>query len=123
MIGTIRRGHSDQRGLTLVQLLVVVTILGVLAAVVTASLVDLSGSAGTNTCLTEANTVQSAMDAMMAKNSITAVTAQGTATNSFTALPTGTGAQPLSPTFIRQATSKGFYTWDSAGAVTQTSCP
>ncbi len=123
MIGTIRRAQRDQRGFTLVELLVVVTILGILAAVVTASLVGLTGTARTNACLEETQTVQTAMDAMMAKNNITGVTAQGSATNTWTALPVGAGTEPLSPNFFRQATSKGFYTWTATGQVTQTSCP
>ena len=57
------------------------------------------------------------MDAMLAKNNIVAVTAQAAATNTFTALPAGAGTTPLSPTFIRQATTKGSYTWTAAGLV------
>ncbi len=117
MIGTLRRTGRDERGFTLVELLVVVTILGILAAVVTSSLVGLTGTAKTNACAEELRTVQTAMDAMLAKNNIVGVTAQAAATNTFTALPVGTGTQPLSPLFIRQAQTKGSYTWTAAGLV------
>lgn len=117
MIGTLRRTTRDERGFTLVELLVVVTILGILAAVVTASLVGLTGTAKANACAVELRSVQVSMDAMLAKNNITAVTAQGVATNTFTALPTGAGTEPLSPNYLRQATTKGSYTWTAAGLV------
>ena len=117
MIRFLSRTHRDTRGFTLVELLVVVTILGILAAVVTTSLVGLTGTAKTNACAEELRTVQTAMDAMMAKNNIVAVAAQATATNTFSALPTGAGTESLSPNFLRQSTTKASYTWTAAGLV------
>ena len=117
MFRTMRRMHREEGGFTLVELLIVVTILGILAAVVTTSLIGLTATAKTNACAEELRTVQTAMDAMMAKNNIVAVTAQAAATNTFTALPVGAGTEVLSPNYIRQANTKGAYTWVASGLV------
>jgi len=95
-----------------------VTILGILAAVVTTSLIGLTATSKTNACAEELRTVQTALDALMAKNGITTVTAQAAATTDMT-IVVGAG-EALSPNYIRQPATKGAYTWTAAGAVSAT---
>jgi prepilin-type N-terminal cleavage/methylation domain-containing protein len=116
MFRPMRRMHREESGFTLVELLIVVTILGILAAVVTTSLIGLTATAKTNACAEELRTVQTAVDALMAKNNITTVTAQAVATSTMTGVIGG--GEALSPNYIRQATTKGAYTWTNTGAVT-----
>ena len=71
-------------------------------------------------------TVQRAMDGMMASGQIVEVEPSPMhGTDSFEALPSGTGAQPLYPGFLR--TEAGLtdcvYMWTSIGQVYQFSCP
>ncbi len=107
---------KQTRGFTLVELLIVVAILGVLSAVVLPNVIGLADSGQVEAAKTELVTVQSAMDVMMAKLHITTVTVTAASQN-MSSFPTG---HPLYPTYLRTATTKGTYSCDATGLVTQT---
>jgi prepilin-type N-terminal cleavage/methylation domain-containing protein len=65
---SLDKKRSGQGGFTLVELLIVVVILGILAAIVVLAIGNLKGSSQTAACKAELSTIESAQDAFFASS-------------------------------------------------------
>ena len=114
---TLGRGLEDQKGFTLIELLVVVGIIVALAAVIVPLVIQFSGRGDTGAASAEWDAIQSAIDTMMADNTLTTVTA-GAAPAAFITdsidFDTTGGTQNLS-TYLRDTTTSYCYTWAASG--------
>jgi type IV pilus assembly protein PilA len=111
----LERISRDSKVFTLVELLILVAMLGALAAVVIPNVTVLSEEEQAETAQAELETVQTAMDTMMAKTGRTSVTAMS-ATNDMSIFPTDS---ILYPDYLHTKKTKGNYSCSSTGLVTQ----
>ena len=112
--------QDSESGFTLVELLVVVAIVVALAAVSIVSVTQFAGKGEEGATAVESETVQAAIDTMMADQGISVVTANdlGTLGNGLQDF----AAQPVEGalvTYLRDNPTTYGYCWDSTGKVTQ----
>ena len=115
----ISRIAKGQGGFTLIEMIVVVGIIAVLAAVIVPNIGKFIGSGETGAKNAEWESVQTAMNAMMADVAITTVTASssgGARTGNWSALPVGVNAATLDG-YLQSASTVYFYCWDLNGQV------
>jgi len=115
--------HYGQKGFTLVELLIVIAILGILAAVAIPNLVSFIGTGGSEAQATELDVVQTSMIAVMAGNHITAVDAllEANRVSDLAGLPL-VSAAALTYDFddyLVYTDVAYWYYWDTTGLVSQ----
>lgn len=116
MRNLLRKVRRGEKGFTLVEMLIVVAIIGVLAAIIIPNLTGLAGTGETEAAATELALVQTSVDIMMVKEGISGNLTSTSATSNMAAFPSG---NPIYPTYTRSDTTKGTYSCDTNGNVTQ----
>ena len=132
ILRAIRKFHKQQGGFTLIEVLVVMTILGILAAIVSISLLGVTANARTKAHDAEKATVQAAFDAMLSDQQVppaaiaTACAASGSTRqmDQFPGKTAYTGPDGLVPVvlathYLRQTTTQYAYSCDANGNVNQ----
>ena len=121
--------RNNQKGFTLIEMLVVISILGILAAVVTMSMIGVTNLAQSRADSAELKTVQVALDTMANEQQVPASSVcpnpalQTSDMSSFpvtlAASPPPNSSMPLYPRYLRNQTTHKQYSCDATGVVTQ----
>ncbi len=122
MAGSLKKLASritgGQKGFTLIEMIDVVGIIAVLAAVIVPNIGKFIGLGEQGAKNAEWESVQTAMNAMMAEQAITAVDAASVnSSNVWTALPSGTDAATLDD-YLQEDNTIYFYCYGTDGQVT-----
>jgi prepilin-type N-terminal cleavage/methylation domain-containing protein len=128
---SIRKLHKGQGGFTLIEVLVVMTILGILAAIVSISLLGVTANARSKAKEAEKATVQAAFDAMLSDQQVPstsiAAVCSGASTRDMTAFPGAAQYQGpdllvpvvLATHYLRQTSTAYLYACNATGDVIQ----
>ena len=111
---------KQQKGFTLVEVLIVIAILGLLAAVAVPNLIGFLDAGKADAMQTERGSVQAAMIALMFDNEITTVTPRAAPLGNLTGWPVWAGKQAGDNDFVYflvDADVEFEYTWNSEGVV------
>ena len=108
----------QEGGFTLIELLVVIGIIVALAAITIPLVTRFTGSGKEGALAAETETVQTAMNAMMADTNITVVdeNTSGPGIASWTAFPQGGNSETLDG-YLKKSTTTYFYCWEANGEV------
>ncbi len=113
-MGNLRGEH----GFTLVELLVIVSIVVALAGAVVPSVAGFSDKGEVGAMAEEISSVQSAMDIMMIENNVTAVNVSpASSQNSWKTFPNGPSVASLG-NYLKAEDTTYFYCWDASGLIT-----
>ncbi len=117
----VKEGLTNrQKGFTLIEVLLVITIMGVLAAIAVPNLISFLDTGKTEAMETERDGVQAAMIAVMMDNGITSVTPRAAPLGDLTGWPIWAGKQAGDNDFgyFLVDADVGFeFTWNSEGVV------
>lgn len=118
----VTRVAKGQSGFTLIEMIVVVGIIAVLAAVIVPNIGKFIGTGESGAMDSEKESVQTAMNAMMAEHSVTTLTAASDGSkNSWSALPAGVkdkdGNDVFLDGYLQSATTVYYYCWDGTGQI------